>query len=393
MPLRDQIERALRAWHEHELARGAPAVIDYDCHPQSASEDIKPADRLTTYQRLAALKQQAEASGEPMLAERTGAHLLYLRELMGQRADLDSYIFGTQGCHALGWPEDYIQHAGELARRQLADLGIGWNARTRKDQEHIERPIDASDAPGAIGDAALRYEPVVRELTGATAPYELTIETTTVNAYWAFWTDGSGPDVRLRLNLKEARFTEAHARQFALHEILGHGLQGASYAQRCAAGPVPWVRLLSVHAPQQVLLEGLGQTLPLFVAPDDKLLMTRVRIDHYTQLVRAALHIAVNSGASIDQCAAYASGHVPFWTEAEIADMLTDRGADPLLRSYQWSYPAGIDWFTQLAQAPADAWRSVLQAAYRDPLTPAELEKLWPTGTTIGGDGPSPPLA
>ncbi len=103
------------------------------------------------------------------------------------------------------------------------------------------------------------------------------------------------------------------------------------------------------------MLEGLGQALPLFATPDDKLLATRVRIDHYTQLVRAALHIALGTGASIIQCADYARAHVPFWTDADIADFLTDRGADPLLRSYLWSYPAGIDWFSQLAAAPAEA--------------------------------------
>jgi hypothetical protein len=142
-----------------------------------------------------------------------------------------------------------------------------------------------------------------------------------------------------------------------------------------------------------VLLEGLGQTLPLFVAPDDKLLITRVRVDHYTQLVRAALHIALNSGSNVGQCAHYARTHVPYWTDAEIADSLADRGADTLLRSYLWSYPAGIDWFAHLAEAPASVHSAVLQAAYRDPLSPDELTALWPSGPAFGGPGPSPRLA
>jgi hypothetical protein len=153
----------------------------------------------------------------------------------------------------------------------LADVGVGWSSETRRELERVEGPIETHDAADAIREVAAKYEPQVRALTGSLAPYDLSIETTTINAYWAFWTDGCGSSVRLRLNLREASFTEAHARQFALHEILGHGLQGASYAQRCANEPVPWVRLLSVHTPQQVMLEGLGQALPLFVAPDDKL--------------------------------------------------------------------------------------------------------------------------
>jgi len=135
------------------------------------------------------------------------------------------------------------------------------------------------------------------------------------------------------------------------------------------------------------MLEGLGQTLPLFAAPDDKLLTTRVRVDHYTQLVRATVHVALNSGASISQCADYAREHVPYWTDAEIADMLADRGADTLLRSYLWAYPAGIDWFIHLAAAPAELRSIVLRAAYRDPLAPEDLTALWPAGPPVGGPG------
>ncbi len=48
VPLRDQIEQALRAWNAHELARGAPAVIDYDCHPQGpdGNRARRPVDDL-----------------------------------------------------------------------------------------------------------------------------------------------------------------------------------------------------------------------------------------------------------------------------------------------------------------------------------------------------------
>ena len=393
MPLRDQLEQVLRAWNEHELARSAPAVIDFDCHPQSRPAELAPIDRLTAYRALRSLRSQPGAEDDPKLASRIEAHLLYLQALMGERANLDDYIFGTQGCHALGWPESYVQDIGAAARSQLNDIGVSWTDATRDELRRIELPIDVHEAPAAIHDAAAAYEAQVRQLTGSSAPYSVGIETTTVNAYWAYWTDGSGQDVRLRLNLREAQFTEVQARQFALHEILGHGLQGASFAQHCAAEPVPWVRLLAVHTAQQVLLEGLGQTLPLFVAPDDKLLITRVRVDHYTQLVRAALHIALNSGSNVGQCADYARTHVPYWTDAEIADSLADRGADTLLRSYLWSYPAGIDWFAHLAEAPASVRSAVLKAAYRDPLSPDELTALWPSGPAFGGPGPSPRLA
>jgi len=116
-------------------------------------------------------------------------------------------------------------------------------------------------------------------------------------------------------------------------------------------------------------------------------LVARVRLDHYTQLVRGNLHVALGAGTSIDSCAEYAKAHVPYWTNENIADILTDRGADPLLRSYQWAYPAGIDWFVNLADANAPDTSNILRSAYRDPLMPNELTALWPIGPTIGGNG------
>ncbi|CAJ59495.1 conserved hypothetical protein [Frankia alni ACN14a] len=61
----------------------------------------------------------------------------------------------------------------------------------------------------------------------------------------------------------------------------------------------------------------------------------RVRLDHYLQLVRAELHQAINVGRSIADCVAHARGRVPFWSDDTIADALTDRGADPLLRCHR----------------------------------------------------------
>ena len=78
---------------------------------------------------------------------------------------------------------------------------------------------------------------------------------------------------------------------------------------------------------------------------------------------------------------------MPFWTDATIADLLADRGANPLLRSYLWSYPAGLDWFAALADRAATVAPEVLRAAYREPLTPDDLAALWPTGPPIGGPG------
>ncbi|MFE9785108.1 hypothetical protein ACFYO7_06990 [Nocardia salmonicida] len=380
MSVRNEVEHALRAWNQHELARGGPAVIDFDFAP--VDEEPAPVDRLSTFRRLQELLPQAE---HPSVIQRVTADLAYLRALMGERPELDAYVRATQGCPATGWPSDYVTARGELARQCIEGLGIGWGANTSADLIAAEGQIAPEDAPDAIRQAAHDYEQVVRQATDTQAEFNLTIESADVDAYWAYWLDGAGQNVRLRLNSRNASYTKVQARQFALHEVLGHGLQSASIAAFCATEEVPWVRLSSVHGPQQVLLEGLAQAMPLFVAADDEQLVTRVRIDHYTQLVRSELHLAVNAGVTIEECSHRASARVPWWTPGQIAGMLADRGSDVLLRTYMWSYVAGLDWFTHLAESSPATIHQVLTASYRAPLTPSELEMNWLAGPSIGG--------
>src|SRR3569833_2409336 len=376
MTLRDEIEAVLRAWNAHEIDRGGSPIIDFDCFPGDA--EVEPAsDRLTVYRRLTGLRSAAEGP----LASRLDADIAYLGALLGERPASDDYVRATQGCGTAGWPDDYVAERASLARDTLSDIGIGRGADTNTELR------DVNEAPDAIRQAAQELEPIIREATSSTAPYHLTVETAEVDAYWAYWLDGAGEQVRLRLKLPNVEFTHVGARQFALHEVLGHGLQSASLAARAAAEDVPWVRLLSIHTPQQVMLEGLAQAWPLFVLPEDKLLIARVRLTHYTQLVLGQIHRALNDGAPAVDCADHLRACVPWWSDKTIAGYLSDRGANPVHRSYMWAYPAGFDWFAALAETDARVSREVLNAAYREPLTPTDLAELWPAGPPIGGPG------
>ncbi|MGH3614935.1 MAG: hypothetical protein ACRDRK_20550 [Pseudonocardia sp.] len=387
MTLRDQVETVLRSWNRYEIDRGAPPVVDFDCHPVDAAAVPRASSRLEVRARLESLRAEAADHAESDdVSDRIGAALAYLDALLGTREPLADYIRATQGCAADGWSDDYLETVKAAAVSELERRGVTWGPDTARSLKATEVSVDAADAADVIQKYAREFEDDVRRLANTDAPFNLTVEHVDLDAYWAYWLDGAGADVRLRINARNASFTDVQACQFALHEVLGHGLQCATYAQQCQQHEVPWVRVTSVHAQQQVMLEGLAQALPLFVRPTDQPLLTRVRLAHYLELVRAKLHLAVNSGTPISDCIELARSHVPFWSEGAIGDMLTDRGADPLLRSYLWAYPAGIDWFVSLADlAPTNTATAVIRAAYRAPLTPRELAQMWPNGPVVGG--------
>jgi hypothetical protein len=383
--LRDDVEQVIRFWDAHERDRGARSIIDYDFAPTTA-ETIPAPSRLDVYDRLTTLLTTAQDQGADRIADVVRAHLAYLRAVLGERPPLDQYIRETQGCSAAGWSADYVTSIGERARTAIEDQGVRWGPRTDEELIQVEKPIDLHDARDRVLDVAAEAEPAFRALTGSTSAYDVTIEIHDVDDYWAYWVDGAGSQVRLRFNTRQATFTEVRLRHFVLHEILGHGLQCATYADLAATTDVDWVRLSSVNLPYQVLLEGLAQAIPLFVAPDDAPLITRVRIEHYQQLVRAELHLMINEGRSVAECATHARRRIPWWTSNDIANELSDRSTDPFLRTYLWSYPAGIDWFATLADTADNATiRGVLRGTFERPLSPTDLAALWPAGPTIGG--------
>lgn len=365
-----------------ELSLGSDPVIDYDCAP--TDYDIEPyADRITALGGLVALKRQDLTRSH---FEQIQSHATYLAALLGERLPLSAFVRRTQGCNVSGWTEEYLRHRQELAQRALTDLGISWSARTFEELGVLEPSIPAESVGDQIKTYAAQYERDVRETVGSYSQFNLQVEPVSSDSYWSYWLDGSGHDARLRINLARASFTATDAYRFALHEILGHALQYASLSDRVREGSEKFLPILAVHSNHQVVFEGLAQIFPLLFDQSNSLVEAFVRLDHYRQLVRAELHLLVNSGASVLECRDKFIQRLPFVSDSEVEREIRDRSLNPRLRSYLWAYPAGLDWFMCLYEERPAAVKDVLRAAYRKPLTPNELSEFWPNGPVIGGD-------
>lgn len=386
MPLpRDTVEEALRRWEALERAQGHAPVIDFDCAPPAA----KPPPfnhRFAALDELTRLRTRAE-SHHPELRTQLDAHLTYLGTLIGQQHPLEQYLRLTQGCPPHGWTQDYLEQRAWIARDALASLGISWDQHTRTNLHAASEQLPATDVGAAIAEYADKYEPSIRRLVDTDTRFSLRIEDVDVDAYWSYWLDGAGHDARLRINKKKASSSRTDAYHFALHEVLGHALQYASLIAHAASHTVEWPRILAVHCPYQVTFEGLAQVLPGIASPEDDTICARTRVDHFTNLIRRHLHILINSGATTSDCRELARRHIPWWTDGDIARELYDRSRDPQLRSYLWSYPAGMDWFVRLVEKVGTTTTEVLRETYRRPLTPGDLHQLWPTDRpTRGGN-------
>src|SRR5262245_46127884 len=108
MRVRDEVEAILRAWDAYERERGAPAIVDFDCHPVDVP--TPPASgRLFVLRRLVELRGHADSD----LQDRIDSHIAYLRALMGERLPLERYMWATQGCLVAGWPAEYVTRIGQ----------------------------------------------------------------------------------------------------------------------------------------------------------------------------------------------------------------------------------------------------------------------------------------
>lgn len=381
MELRDRAEHAIRRFHALELANGGEPVIDYDCAP--TTEHIEPyPDRFTALDELTALNAEA---GEGPVAEQLTAHATYLAALMGEQMPLDDYLRSTQGCSATRWSEEYLAYRRDQAETALTEVGIRWGAKCRDELRALDEELDSADVAAVIQQYADEYEPTVRDLVGSKAEFNLHVEDVEHDEYWSYWLDGAGHDARLRINRRTAAFTRNDAYRFALHEILGHALQYASITDYAERHQVEWIRLLAVHSNHQILFEGLAQILPFAFRSQDPLQVASARLDHYAQLVRGTLHLEINMGISVRNCRSRSIQRLPYISDKELEREARDRTLNPRLRSYLWSYPAGVDWFMNLWELESTLVPEVFGAAYQRPLSASDLNQLWPGGPAISG--------
>src|SRR6185312_1574991 len=128
-----------------ERSRGEPPVIDFDCAPP-AQTPCPFEHRFAALDALTRLRVEADAQHQPVLSEHLGAHIAYLRVLLGEQLPFDEYIALTQGCSPLGWTRDYVEHRASIAEAALGSVGIPWNEHTWRDLHALSEQLPAADA-------------------------------------------------------------------------------------------------------------------------------------------------------------------------------------------------------------------------------------------------------
>ena len=204
--------------------------------------------------------------------------------------------------------------------------------------------------------------------------FEVKFQFVEVDAYWSYWIDGSGRQYWLRFNRSNRTYGQSEVTQFVLHELVGHCGQASMWY---SAGDLSrFAKLLSVHTCEQVHLEGFGQGLPLLLkATRGSLTALRAKYGLLREMLLNNAYLALDRGEGIDRVVGSITRYIPVTSIDRLVKNLAAQAQQPVMRTYMFSYPKGIELVSAIAQQNT-AVEAFVRASMTRPLRTSEIEAL-----------------
>lgn len=206
--------------------------------------------------------------------------------------------------------------------------------------------------------------PYIKRQLNLSVDVDYKIKFAVVDAYWANWisTNLSG-QVELAVNTADSNTWSAEQiHHLVNHEIGAHALQASSIRESIRLGNIhPINGLFLLFAPEQFTLEGVAQTLPLFFKDFPGKAETKITL--YSKGVRAMAFcnalLAVADGMELREAAEQMHSVVRWKSVKSIEEDLSETIADPIMRTYRYSYGSSFLQFSSIAEklSPAGSRR------------------------------------
>jgi len=381
-----------RAWHAMEQASSGVEIIDFDL---AQPRTVRPAqNRAQIARRLSDLLQEvvASASPYPLVQQRLKASLAYLRALEGERMEIDDYIRVTLGISPVVIREEEIaarREAIDVALHQLTSLQRGEAPLSFRCEDFprfqsLFRYPNPGNLPRLFELYRDKWLPVLlARLKTPFDPSMVHIEFASEDAYWKNWISGnlSQQQVLLRINYHPRHtWYQGAPETLVLHEYCGHAVQMASWFARISRGELSeFSGILTVHFPDQFILEGLAEAL-IHVLPNGTALEPEAvvlkELNDHSMMVWNNAHLIANREGSA-HAAAYAARHLAFSSVSTIQAEIRDRSQHPLFRTYQYVYGIALQAFLAALRGLSDEKRwDLLRRVYNGPMMPDEFLAL-----------------
>lgn len=405
-----------RAWHISEGSERSVIDFNLTSRPLPTFEIAQgliispptPKEKKQRVQTLESLLGRTESLAIPAkesanhqyLVAKLRASLAYARRLAGEKMDPFGHIQETMGVNPQEIPEEIL-----LAQREKVVALSEASGCPRYDKASLEnfyrgRLISPEAMVGKIKGHGTQALSFVGRFIGQEIKVDYDAEISDEDAYWFNWVDGTANRFRLRVNKHKRhweKFTDGKGQAMGLHEIATHLGMMQQRAKLIREGELPEVfGLTTVHEPEQVLLEGLAQTLHYFVPELDRSLTPEgrlaVELHGLRQMAYNNVQLQVispdftGSREQIRGIVTYIQRVYPAESRENILKEIRDRRSDPKLQAYRYAYGIGFLIHQRIAQGlSVTAKREFLRKVFSRPFTPTQE---WDLYSNLRGNPP-----
>ncbi len=385
----------IRKWNELEPDL---EVIDIDVAPERIIDTRRPIkDRTQVYYRLEdlnlSLKNLRDTTPDAeLLAQKINSHLAFI-EAQDKKApdDLEKYLMDTMGVNIEYVPEGVLDFYRDEVSRMFLDLGLEVGAEyTRLGWSMLQqRRIGKSDVLGMTNEVIEKSSRAIFNAIGRkfVIPYRSDYESTDRPAL--FWVKGNREGWKLSMNLHsrhDDRWIDGVEQRLGSHEAT-HIVHGWSIRRNLDQGilPNPACGITTVPGPEQWGMEGLADTIPLFI-PEiynqfDQ--FGRFFYSHQTlsRLIGNNLHkMIINGSIPESYMVNFIKHYLPGESDQNIGNLIASRREGNVWPSYWGAYEDGcktfMGWAEELAKKP-EAKTRFLQVCFERQMTKPQLELLF----------------
>ncbi len=374
-----------RAWDVIERLNHKNSIIDFDLAPPRCFPPVHDRDEVLAKLNMAS---QALEGNTTSLAALTRARLkssaTYLRVLCGESIPFRSFVKLTLGVEPRMFADEEI-----FKQRATVTAQLWRQYEIRFSYEEISRfqakftIYNKKQLPEQFEYFRSKWVPVLLDRVPVPLDmYRVKVRFASEDAYWKNWISGNlhEHEILLRINIHPRQsWYQGFPEMLVIHEYCAHAVQMINWHGRIEREELPeFLGILTVHFPDQFLLEGLAESLA-FVLPDHRNLeepsLVSRELHRYYLLVMNNVHILANE-RGLQTAFDYAVRHLPFTSREVLSREIQDRTRNPLFRGYQYSYGIGKESFlTALSRfGPERRWE-LMRLVYDWPMNAMQFEK------------------
>jgi len=385
--LDDELVNLYRAWDELERDRYKNTIIDFDLASPTSFEPVESREKILN--RIEALLSEfIDRSGAvfELIRARLLASRTYLQSLLGIEIPFYEYVEKTMGIKPVWFDENLIIEKKKKVNNSLKKFDLELSVNDIYSFQDLFLIRNQKSLIKQFEFYRQKWLPgLLKWLSLSLDDYDIVVKFASEDAYWKNWISGTlhRHEIELQINVHPRhKWYQGASETLVLHEYCGHAVQMIKWHQEIEQGSIPqFFGILTVHFPDQFIIEGLAETLA-YLLPTKKKLESKSEVlrdlHYYTLVVMNNVHILANEPQGEERAFGYASERLPFFEAKSIRADIRDRTRNPLFRSYQYVYGiAKHSFLEKLARLDPGTSRDLLKLVYARPMTPNQFQEIY----------------